>query len=66
MGDNNAERAVRYLHEATQGEEGADGTRQFSCRWFLDRSFFCVSTSVAAWLVAQALRYRKRAQSGWL
>lgn len=41
----NAERAVRYMHEATQGEEAEDGTRSFSCRWFLDRSFYCVSTS---------------------
>lgn len=41
----NAERAVRYLHEATQGEEGEDGKRAFSCKWFLDRSFYCVSTS---------------------
>ncbi|TYZ68625.1 hypothetical protein PybrP1_002816 [[Pythium] brassicae (nom. inval.)] len=39
----NAERAVRYLHEATQGEDGEDGARSFSCRWFLDRSFFCVT-----------------------
>lgn len=37
------ERTVRYLHEATQGEEGADGKKEFSCKWFLDRSFFCVS-----------------------
>lgn len=39
-----AERTVRYLHEATQGEEDADGKKDFSCKWFLDRSFFCVST----------------------
>uniref|UniRef100_K3WA56 Uncharacterized protein n=1 Tax=Globisporangium ultimum (strain ATCC 200006 / CBS 805.95 / DAOM BR144) TaxID=431595 RepID=K3WA56_GLOUD len=38
----NAERAVRYLHEATQ-EEGEDGKKEFSCRWFLDRSFYCVT-----------------------
>ncbi|KAF1329913.1 Beta-glucosidase btge, partial [Globisporangium splendens] len=38
----NAERAVRYLHEATQ-EEGESGKKGFSCRWFLDRSFYCVT-----------------------
>lgn len=43
-GSADTERAVRYLHEATQGAEGEDGKKEFSCRWFLDRSFYCVST----------------------
>lgn len=35
----NAERALRFLHE--EGEGG----KKMSCRWFIDRAFYCVSTS---------------------
>jgi hypothetical protein len=45
----NADRTARYVHgeKLKQQEEGADANKKMSCRWFLDRSFFCVSTSLA-------------------
>jgi hypothetical protein len=40
----NIERAKRYLQESME-KESADGEKKdFSCRWFLDRAFLCVST----------------------
>ncbi|RLN71960.1 hypothetical protein BBJ28_00009783 [Nothophytophthora sp. Chile5] len=35
----NAERAARFLQESQENGESKD----MSCKWFLDRSFFCVT-----------------------
>ena len=42
----NAERTARYVHDENlkRREEGADLNKKMSCRWFLDRAFYCVST----------------------
>ncbi|KAI9906714.1 hypothetical protein PsorP6_016466 [Peronosclerospora sorghi] len=39
----NAERTVRYVHEQRQNQSKNGQTRSMSCRWFLDRAFFCVT-----------------------
>ncbi|RLN52533.1 hypothetical protein BBJ29_005461 [Phytophthora kernoviae] len=38
MSDSNIERAARFLQE-----EDGEGSKKMSCRWFLDRSFYCVT-----------------------
>ncbi|EGZ26953.1 hypothetical protein PHYSODRAFT_284032 [Phytophthora sojae] len=40
----NAERTARYLHEEKlRKEQDGDANKKMSCRWFLDRSFYCVT-----------------------
>ncbi|KAL3669836.1 hypothetical protein V7S43_005213 [Phytophthora oleae] len=40
----NAERTARYLHEEKlRKEESGESDKKMSCRWFLDRSFYCVT-----------------------
>ncbi|CAH0473669.1 unnamed protein product [Peronospora belbahrii] len=40
----NAERTVRYLHEERVNESKHNQKKNtLSCRWFLDRSFYCVT-----------------------
>lgn len=41
MADENAQRALRFLQES---EADAAGDKKLSCRWFIDRAFYCVST----------------------
>ncbi|KAG7394159.1 hypothetical protein PHYBOEH_005592 [Phytophthora boehmeriae] len=38
MTDSNVERAARFLQE-----EDGESSKKMSCRWFLDRSFYCVT-----------------------
>ncbi|CAI5746963.1 unnamed protein product [Peronospora destructor] len=40
----NAERTVRYLYEEKLNQiERGETNKKMSCRWFLDRSFYCVT-----------------------
>lgn len=40
----NAERTARYVHEEKlKQEEMGNSNKSLPCRWFLDRSFYCVT-----------------------
>ncbi|CEG39307.1 Protein of unknown function DUF3128 [Plasmopara halstedii] len=39
----NAERTVRYLHEERLKQGSGQADKTLPCRWFLDRSFYCVT-----------------------
>ncbi|KAG3036689.1 hypothetical protein PC121_g1286 [Phytophthora cactorum] len=40
----NAERTARYLHEEKLNkQESGETDKKMACRWFLDRSFYCVT-----------------------